>query len=198
MFTGIIKGQSKAKIISINDTDMVIDVDLSVLDIKPKIGDSIAINGVCLTITTLKDNKARFDLMHETLSRTNFREVNNGDFLNLEPSMTLNDKLDGHVVYGDVDAVGKIESIKEIGNSKVYTFSYPKEFSKYMINKGRITIDGASLTVIDSEKNGIFSVSFIPHSLEKLNISNKNKGDTVNLEFDVYAKLVYKQRKFND
>lgn len=198
MFTGIIKGQSKVDVLKKSQTDLTIAIDLSVLNEKINIGDSIAVDGVCLTVTTLKNNIATFDLMHETLNRTTFKHIENGYIANLEPSLTLSSKLDGHLVYGDVDAEGKIINIETIGDSKTYTFSYPKEFAKYMIDKGRITIDGASLTVINSTEDGIFSVSLIPHSLRELNIANKTIGDSINLEFDVYAKMVFKQRRFHD
>ena len=198
MFTGIIKAQSKVEIVSKNELDITIKVNLKDLKDDFKIGDSIAINGVCLTIAKLEGSDAYFDLMKETLDKTDFGTVQNGDFLNLEPAMKLSDKLDGHIVYGDVDSIGKIIDIKEVGNSKVYTFEYPKEYAMYFIDKGRITVDGASLTVINSKVDGVFSVSLIPHSLKELNISNKNIGDSVNLEYDVYAKLIFKQRRFHD
>lgn len=198
MFTGIIKGQAQVDVLKKTETDLTISIDLSVLNEKINIGDSIAVDGVCLTVTTLENNVATFDLMHETLKRTTFKHFDNNHKVNLEPSLTLNSKLDGHLVYGDVDAEGKIISIETIGDSKLYTFSYPKEYAKYMIDKGRITIDGASLTVINSSEDGIFAVSLIPHSLRELNISNKKVNDSVNLEFDVYAKMVFKQRRFHE
>ena len=198
MFTGIIKGQSKINVLKKTDTDMNISVDLSSLKQDLKIGDSISINGVCLTITSLDKNIATFDLMDETLKRTNFGDLKTGMSVNLEPAMTLQDKLDGHVVYGDVDSIGEITSIEHVGESRIYTIKYPAEYAKYFIDKGRITVDGASLTTINTEQDGLFSVALIPHSLRELNISEKQEGDIVNLEYDVYAKLVFKQRRFHD
>lgn len=198
MFTGIIKGKAKINIVLKNETDMRIKVELGNLKTKIGIGDSIALDGVCLTITNFEDGFSFFDLMNETLEKTNFRNLIDGYEMNVEPSIRFDSKLDGHIVYGDVDSVGEIIDIKNVGDSSIYKIKYPKEYAKYLINKGRITLDGASLTVIDSEEDGMFSVSLIPHSLKELNIKNKNSGDVVNLEYDVYAKIIYKQRRFND
>lgn len=152
-------------------------------------------NGVCLTITKLEGTSANFDLMHETLKRTTFKDIKENDFVNLEDSLTLKDKIDGHIVYGEVDCEGTIIGKKQVGDSIIYSFKYPKEYKKYIVDKGRVTIDGASLSVIDSEiKEDEFSVSLIPHSLSILNIKDKDVNDKVNLEFDIFAKLMYKQR----
>lgn len=195
MFTGIIKTKSKVNIIKKTDKDLTIKVDLKNLNTEMKIGDSIAMNGVCLTITKLEGTSANFDLMHETLKRTTFKDIKENDFVNLEDSLTLKDKIDGHIVYGEVDCEGTIIGKKQVGDSIIYSFKYPKEYKKYIVDKGRVTIDGASLSVIDSEiKEDEFSVSLIPHSLSILNIKDKDVNDKVNLEFDIFAKLMYKQR----
>ena len=195
MFTGIIKTKSKVNIIKKTDKDLTIKVDLKELNTEMKIGDSIAMNGVCLTITKLEGTSANFDLMHETLKRTTFKDIKENDFVNLEDSLTLKDKIDGHIVYGEVDCEGTIIGKKQVGDSIIYSFKYPKEYKKYIVDKGRVTIDGASLSVIDSEiKEDEFSVSLIPHSLSILNIKDKDVNDKVNLEFDIFAKLMYKQR----
>lgn len=195
MFTGIIKTKSKVNIIKKTDKDLTIKVDLKDLNTEMKIGDSIAMNGVCLTITKLEGTSANFDLMHETLKRTTFKDIKENDFVNLEDSLTLKDKIDGHIVYGEVDCEGEIIGKKQVGDSIIYSFKYPKEYKKYIVDKGRVTIDGASLSVIDSEiKEDEFSVSLIPHSLSILNIKDKDVNDKVNLEFDIFAKLMYKQR----
>ena len=199
MFTGIIQRQSKIEIMKKTSTDMTIKVDLSVLDTKIKLGDSIAMDGVCLTVSNLDGLVAQFDLMNETLKRTIFGDIEDGYKVNLEPALTINDKLDGHIVYGDVDSVGTIKSIESVGDSKIYRFTYPVEYAMYLIDKGRITINGASLTTIDTDiKDGEFSVSLIPHSLKLINLADKKVGDKVNLEYDTYAKIIYKQRRFND
>ena len=195
MFTGIIKTKSKVNIIKKTDKDLTIKVDLKNLNTEMKIGDSIAMNGVCLTITKLEGTSANFDLMHETLKRTTFKDIKENDFVNLEDSLTLKDKIDGLIVYGEVDCEGTIIGKKQVGDSIIYSFKYPKEYKKYIVDKGRVTIDGASLSVIDSEiKEDEFSVSLIPHSLSILNIKDKDVNDKVNLEFDIFAKLMYKQR----
>lgn len=195
MFTGIIKTKSKVNIIKKTDKDLTIKVDLKDLNTEMKIGDSIAMNGVCLTITKLEGTSANFDLMHETLKRTTFKDIKENDYVNLEDSLTLKDKIDGHIVYGEVDCEGEIIGKKQVGDSIIYSFKYPKEYKKYIVDKGRVTIDGASLSVIDSEiKEDEFSVSLIPHSLSILNIKDKDVNDKVNLEFDIFAKLMYKQR----
>ena len=197
MFTGIIQAKSNAQIIKKTSTDLTLEVNLKDLNTNVKIGDSIAINGVCLTVVSIEQNVARFNLINETLDRTTFRDLQDNEEVNLEPSLTIDSKLDGHLVYGDVDSTGTIIDIKQVGDSSIYTFSYPKEFGKYFIDKGRITVDGASLTVIDSEVDGKFSIALIPHSKEKLTLGNKKVNDKVNLEYDVYAKIVFKQRRYN-
>ena len=195
MFTGIIKGQAEINVLKKTETDLKISVDLSILKEEIKIGDSIAIDGVCLTVSILNNNIAEFDLMNETLNRTNYRNIATGYKANVESSLTMNDKLDGHIVYGDVDSTGVIKSIETVGESIIYTISYPSKYTKYLIDKGRITLDGASLTVIESENgDSTFAVSLIPHSLKLLNIANKKIGDVVNLEYDTYAKIIYRQR----
>ena len=198
MFTGIVQATAHIKIIEKTSTDITLEVDLAKLNTDLKIGDSIALDGVCLTIVSLDGTKAQFNLVNETLERTGFAQLEDGYKVNIEPSLTLKSKLDGHLVYGDVDSTGTIKSIVPEGKSKIYTFEYPKQYAKYMIDKGRITIDGASLTVINSSVDGIFSVALIPHSQDELNLTLKNEGDLVNLEFDVYAKIVFKQRGYNE
>lgn len=199
MFTGIIKSKTKVEIIKKSETDLVFALDISSLGSKVKIGDSIAVDGVCLTVAKLDGSKAHFHLMNETLIRTTFKNTKESQYVNLEDSLTLADKIDGHIVYGEVDCEGTIVNKVPVGESIVYTFSYPEKYSKYVVEKGRITIDGASLSITDSENTkNEFSVSLIPHSLSILNIKDKDKGDNVNLEFDIFAKLMYKQRILNE
>ena len=200
MFTGIIKGTGTIKIVTKTKTDMRLEVNSPCLkNEKINIGDSIAINGTCLTVVQQVDNNIYFDLMNETLLRTTFNDLQNGDEVNVETSLTLNDKLDGHIVYGDVDSVGEITSINAIGDSKIYKIKYPHDFAKYIISKGRVTIDGASLTIVDvDDSDSTFTISLIPHSLKILNISSKKINDKVNIEYDVYAKLVHRQLRLKN
>ena len=200
MFTGIIKGTGTIKIVTKTKTDMRLEVNSPCLkNEKINIGDSISINGTCLTVVQLVDNNIYFDLMNETLLRTTFNDLQNGDEVNVETSLMLNDKLDGHIVYGDVDSVGEITSIDIIGDSKIYKIKYPHDFAKYIISKGRVTIDGASLTIVDvDDSDSTFTISLIPHSLKILNISNKKINDKVNIEYDVYAKLVHRQLRLKN
>jgi len=156
---------------------------------KIKIGESIAINGCCLTVVTDKKNVLEFDVSDETMRKTALHKFNKGSKVNLERAMKANDRFGGHFVLGHVDVVGKITKIKCNAGSVEYTLSYPKKFSHLLIEKGSVTVDGISLTVCDLKKSS-FNLYIIPHTLDETHMPALRKGDLVNLEFDVLGKYV--------
>lgn len=154
-----------------------------------RIGDSIATNGVCLTAVDMGRDYFVADCMLETLNRSNLKSVKKGERVNLERAMTLDSRLGGHLVTGDVECQGKIVSITDVGISRVYTFHIPEKYSRYVIEKGRVTIDGASLTVMDAAGEN-FSVSLIPHTQKMITLGSKSEGDIVNVETDIIGKYI--------
>ncbi len=162
-----------------------------------KLGDSIATNGTCLTAVELGSNYFTADVMHETVKRTNLKRLKVGDKVNLEKSITLATPLGGHLVTGDVDCEGKIVSIKRDGIAKVYTVEIEARLMKYIVEKGRITLDGASLTIVDFSANTL-SVSLIPHTQEMITLGLKKVGDYINIETDLIGKYVERLMNFKE
>lgn len=191
MFTGLI--EEIGRVLSISQAKYSIQISISASRVikNAKIGDSIATNGVCLTVVDMGADYFVADCMHETIKRTNLAMLSVGEEVNLEKSVTLNSFLGGHIVLGDVDSCATIENIELDGISKIYSFKIPKQYLKYIVKKGRITIDGASLTVSEI-KGEIVCVSLIPHSLENLTLGKKQVGDIVNIETDIFAKYTEK------
>ncbi|WP_134112632.1 riboflavin synthase [Hypnocyclicus thermotrophus] len=189
MFTGLI--EEKGKVItltkSINGYKIKIRAKKIMENIKK--GDSIAVNGVCLTVKKFSLNEFEADVMNETLKRSNLKRLKINDEINLEKSLTLNSYLGGHLVTGDVDCEGKIIKIIKDGFAIKYEIELEKRYLKYIVEKGRITVDGASLTVIDNT-NRSFTVSIIPHTQDNIILSNKKIGDYVNIETDLIAKHI--------
>jgi riboflavin synthase len=155
------------------------------------VGDSIAINGVCLTVTTIKADVVSFDVSGETLKSTNLGELRRGDRVNLEPSLRPNSKMGGHFVSGHVDGIGRIRSRRAEGNAERIEIESPAHVLKYLVQKGSVSVDGISLTVVDVLKDA-FSLVIIPHTASLTTIGFKKAGDTVNLEPDILAKYVEK------
>ncbi len=169
---------------------------------KVKIGDSISVNGVCSTIKSirLRSQKALarqgnilFEYMPESLKLTNLSFLKKGDTVNIERSMRLSDRLDGHIVLGHIDGKGEIISIKKEGNSQVFEIKVPSpQFMRFLVYKGSIAVEGISLTVAKILKNS-FIVKIIPFTMEHTNLKYKKKGEEVNLEFDILAKYANKK-----
>ena len=155
------------------------------------LGDSIAINGVCLTVTTVKGDVSSFDVSDETLKSTNLGELKRGDKVNLEPSLRPDSKMGGHFVSGHVDGIGRIRSRRTEGNAERIEIEAPANILKYLVQKGSVSVDGISLTVVDV-LNDAFSLVIIPHTSSLTTIGFKKVGDTVNLEPDILAKYVEK------
>lgn len=188
MFTGIIEGLGKVR--SLENGVLLIDVAPGFADEPWKLGESVAVNGCCLTVVESPDG-LRFDLSPETLKRTSLGQLKSGAKVNLERAMRADGRFGGHIVQGHVDATGEVVSITPKESSTVFRFNAPAEFSRYMIDKGSITIDGISLTIVDLHE-ATFDVWVIPHTLEETNLGERKVGDKVNLEFDLIAKYVEK------
>jgi riboflavin synthase len=152
-------------------------------------GESLAVNGVCLTVLPEPDGALLADLSDETLSRTTLGTLGTEHAVNVERALAVGDRLGGHMVQGHVDTVGKLTSITHEGEFAVYRWSYPQEYADLVVAKGSIAVDGVSLTIVDPE-NGSFGAALIPETLRRTNLGTANIGDAVNLEFDMVAKHV--------
>jgi riboflavin synthase len=152
-------------------------------------GESLAVNGVCLTVLPESDGALVADLSDETLSRTTLGTLGTGIRVNVERALALGDRMGGHFVQGHVDAVGTLQSITTEGDFAVYRWSLPREYAELVVSKGSITVDGVSLTVVDPEGES-FGAALIPETLRRTNLGTANIGEGVNLEFDMIAKYV--------
>jgi len=191
LFTGIIEEIGKVKTIKkgAKSATLIIGGNLIFSDLK--LGDSIAVNGICLTVTSINGNVFTADVMNETLSRSSIGELKNGSNVNLERAMSANGRFGGHIVSGHIDGTGKISAIKKDDIAIWYTLKTNSKIMRYIIEKGSITIDGISLTVAKVERDN-FSVSIIPHTAEETVLSEKKIGSIVNLENDVVGKYIEK------
>jgi riboflavin synthase len=191
MFTGIIEGVGTVSQVRPMDGGrrLTVAADFS-LD-GTGIGDSIAVNGACLTAVSLQGARFTVDVSPETLSKTTFKSIKIGDRVNLERALKLSDRLDGHLVSGHIDGLGTITGKQNQGNAVVVTFSVPDFLSRYMIPKGSVAIDGISLT-INSCENQSFNVSIIPHTAKITTLGLKETGARVNIETDMLGKYVEK------
>ena len=189
MFTGIIREQGKVLKIEGNKGNLVLTIAAKEVLKKKKTGESIAVDGACLTIIDLKKDCFQVEAMPETTRKTILGNLRPGDLVNLEPALTLSESLDGHLVQGHIDSLGVVKEVKLDGNSKILTIKFPELISKYVAYKGSITINGVSLTVIDIDTD-TFSVALIPHTLENTNLNLLKTGDKVNLEVDMIARYL--------
>jgi riboflavin synthase, alpha subunit len=189
MFTGLI--EEIGSVIRVSDTNLSrrISVRSKIVVQNAKIGDSIATNGVCLTAVEIGSDYFTADCMHETIRKTNLIRLKAGDAVNLEKSLTLAAPLGGHLVTGDVDFEGQILSVKKDGIANVYTIKTPQKYLRYMADKGRVSVDGASLTIMAMSHES-FSVSLIPHTQAMTTLGSKKDGAFVNIETDLIAKYV--------
>lgn len=194
MFTGIIqeKGKFLRRFKGNNKYQLEIEAQ-KVLENVNK-GDSIAVNGVCLTVVDYGDNYFRADVMPETLRATNLGEIKNGDILNLEQSLTPSSSIGGHFVTGHVDSTAAVKSIKNEDNAKILELEIDEQSEKYIVPKGSVALNGVSLTVLEIDKDSL-KVSLIPESWEETNLSHLSAGDMVNVETDMLGKYVYKMLK---
>ncbi|MEL6811159.1 MAG: riboflavin synthase [Bacteroidota bacterium] len=188
MFTGIIETIGEIVGLDKEGENLHITVDSKITS-ELKIDQSVAHNGVCLTVVHIDSNRYVVTAIQETLEKTNLGTLAIGQKINLERAMKLGDRLDGHMVQGHVDQQGKCIEILEKDGSWIFTFSYDDSFGNITIEKGSITVNGVSLTVVNSKKQE-FSVAIIPYTFEHTNFSTLEKGATVNLEFDVVGKYL--------
>lgn len=193
MFSGIV--QNTASVLEVENKSkgisLVVEADFDYCA-WISIGDSISVNGCCLTVVENSSGKLKFDLSEETMNCTSFSGVKLGDVVNLEKSLKLEDSLDGHLVSGHVDSVSVLLDNKDIGDSRYMKFSCDKEYLKFIAVKGSITINGVSLTVNEVLENS-FTIMLIPHTLVVTNLSSLTEGDKVNLEVDLIARYVARQ-----
>ncbi len=191
MFTGIIEGMGTIKAIQTSGGGkgrrFAIQSDFE-LD-GTKIGDSIAVNGACVTAVTITSGRFEVDVAPETLKMTTFANAAVGERVNLERALRLSDRLDGHLVSGHIDGIGTIKHKKNLGNAIIVTIAVPTGLTDYMIHKGSVAVDGVSLT-INERRAGSFDLSVIPHTADLTTIGHKKDGDWVNIETDMIGKYV--------
>ncbi len=188
MFTGIIETLGRIKSIEKEQENVHFTITSSITS-ELKIDQSIAHNGVCLTVVAIENDNYTVTAIKETLNKTNLGTWKEGDAVNLERAMKLGDRLDGHIVQGHVDQIGTCVDVKEASGSWYFTFTYDAALNNITIEKGSITVNGVSLTVVNSKLNE-FSVAIIPYTFEHTNFHSIKEGTVVNLEFDVIGKYV--------
>ncbi|KJY82299.1 riboflavin synthase subunit alpha [Vibrio galatheae] len=190
MFTGIVEAVGTLTAITPKGEDISVTVEVGKLDMSDvKLGDSIATNGVCLTVVDYSATSYSADLSLETLQKTGFADYQAGDKVNLEKAMLPTTRLGGHIVSGHVDGVGEIVERNMVGRAIEFWVAMPSEISKYVAEKGSITVDGISLTVNDLRKNA-FKLTIVPHTSEETTIADFHVGRKVNLEVDVLARYM--------
>jgi riboflavin synthase len=195
MFTGIIEGICKVTKISQNTKNrsaLQMTVDLGKHTKGLKIGQSVALNGVCLSVTKISKNKCNFEMIDETIKKTDLGNLRLGEKVNIERSLKVGDSMEGHFVLGHVDGVGTISKIEKKPKEVKVWFKIPKNLQKFVVKKGSIALDGISLTVVDVNKN-IASVCLIPHTMKVTNFQSKKVGDKINIETDILGKYILKQ-----
>lgn len=191
MFTGIILGKGTILEKRASGSGMVFSLETDFDLTDPEEGESIAVNGVCLTAKNISTRKFTVDVSPESLARTNLGKLSIGSKVNLERALRLSDRLGGHMVSGHVDAVSRIIERRPVGNFVQFTFEVPAGLARYIIEKGSIAVDGTSLTV-NSCDDKRFSIVVIPHTLEVTLLGNLREGDSVNIEVDLIGKYVEK------
>ena len=194
MFTGIIEEIGTIESIRKGAHSAVLTIGAAKILEDIHLGDSIAVNGICLTATSFTKKSFTVDVMHETLNRSSLAGLTPGAAVNLERAMAANGRFGGHIVSGHVDGVGTVSKVERDDNAVWYTISAPPQILHYIVEKGSVTIDGISLTVAKVSDRD-FAVSIIPHTAEKTILSRKKAGDPVNLETDILGKYVEKLLK---
>lgn len=189
MFTGIVEELGFVKSVSVRAESAKLGVTAAKVLTDVRLGDSIAVNGVCLTVVSFSAREFVADVMPETLRKTNLIQLKPGDPVNLERALALGGRLGGHLVSGHIDGTGRITERRTEGNAVIFRFSTSGDVLRYVIPKGSVAVDGISLTVADTG-NDWFSVSVIPHTASQTTLGHKNIGDTVNLENDMIGKYV--------
>ncbi|MBS4760626.1 MAG: riboflavin synthase [Clostridium sp.] len=197
MFTGLIEEIGIISNIKKQNSSVLLTVKCKKILDGLKIGDSVGINGACQTVTEINTSEFSVFASYETLAVTNFTNLKVGDEVNLERTLRLSDRLDGHIVSGHIDGIAKVTSVEKIGETTKFSFETSHELAKQIVKKGSVSIDGISLTVADINKN-VFSIAVIPHTLKSTTLHNLRIGSSVNLETDMIAKYVEKYLLPND
>ena len=190
MFTGIIERMGTVVETKVSAGGMRLAVESATVADSSKVGDSVAVNGACLTVTRLEGKTFYADVMRETLNKTTLGSLRPGDKVNIELPVAAGERFGGHFVLGHVDDVGIVSEKRSEGSSVVMGFRSAREFTKYLVPKGSVAVDGVSLTVTDIVETG-FRVSLIPHTLAVTTLGMRSVGDSVNLEADIIGKHVY-------
>jgi riboflavin synthase len=197
MFTGIVEERGRISTVEpLGDSVRVVIAAAEVLE-GTRLGDSIAVNGVCLTVVDCDGNSFSADVMQETLDRSSLGAATAGAHVNLERAARLDSRIGGHLVQGHVDGTGSVLAIEPSDHWTVMRFSLPQEIARYVVEKGSITVDGVSLTVVDAQRDW-FSVSLIPTTLQMTTLGDRKVGDRVNLEVDAIAKYVERLLEWRD
>ncbi|HEU4749699.1 MAG TPA: riboflavin synthase [Acidimicrobiia bacterium] len=189
MFTGIIESLGRVKAISGSEQGRRIELEVGAMAAELEVGDSLAVNGVCLTIVETGPNSVAIDVVLETLRRTGLGAMLAGDQVNLELPLAANGRFDGHIVQGHVDGIAAVTAVTEEGTGRRLAFDLNPRLHRYVVEKGSITVDGVSMTVASVTDRG-FEVAVISHTLAATNLGLRRPGDQVNLEFDVIGKYV--------
>lgn len=195
MFTGIIEGLGVVEKINQdtkNRSAYQVTIDLGVHAKGLKVGQSVALNGVCLSVTKISKNKCDFEMIDETIKKTDLGNLKKGSIVNIERSLRVGARMEGHFVLGHVDGVAMIKKIEKKPKEVKVWFEVPKKLAKFVVEKGSIAVDGISLTVVDVTKN-MASVCLIPHTVKVTNFQSKKVGDKVNIETDILGKYILKQ-----
>jgi riboflavin synthase len=188
LFTGLVEGTGR--VVSLREGGMArIEVSAGPLAEGVNVGDSVAVNGACLTVNEVRGEGFVFNAMQETLRRTALADLEEGSLVNLERAMTPKTRFGGHIVQGHVDGVGDVLAVQPEGGAEIWEFSAPVDVLKYAVGKGSVCVDGISLTIVSLKENS-FTVSILPHTKEATNLRDLSVGDRVNLEADVIGKYV--------
>ena len=191
MFTGLVESLGAVRELNADGAGRLLVIEAPALAAELAPGESVAVNGACLTVTARDAATCRFQAGPETLRRTNLGALRPGDRVNLERSLRVGDRLGGHIVQGHIDGIGRIDRAARDGEWLTVWFGCPSELCAQMVSKGSVAVDGVSLTLVDVE-DGRFSVALIPHTLAHTTLGFKQPGDAVNLETDLLAKYVQK------
>ena len=190
MFTGLIEEVGEVRFVRKAIVNQL-EVSSTTVSANAAVGDSVAVNGVCLTVTAFKSGLLTFDFVKETAERTTLGDLRTGDSVNLETSLKAGEALGGHFVLGHVDGVCTLSSIRNLGDSREIKFNTDGNIMRFVVEKGSIAIDGISLTIAECNKDS-FTIALIPHSLENTSLKDKRPGDKMNVETDILGKYVYK------
>lgn len=191
MFTGIVEEVGKIKKIERNTVSAKLSIEADKVLQEVKEGDSIAVNGICLTVTSFTKNSFTADVMHETMNRTTLGKLKENSPVNLERALSVRGRFGGHMVSGHIDGRGKIVGIEKDDNAVLFTIETTEKILRYIVEKGSIAINGISLTVARVDRKN-FTVSVIPHTLKVTSLGSFQKGDEVNLENDIVGKYIEK------